>query len=281
MNKKGLVWFGIVLAVFVIAAVYTIHISQKIFDNNNDGYEVDGEEYVNDKYIETVLDAGEFIIADYIEGVVEFEESAIVEFEVSDKDKTEVKVHVGDKVKKNDIIYTCGDESVVASIDGEIIQIDKKDTIVIKLLDFKKSKIVVDVDQIRQTKINKNTKIQGAYNKSSGVELELLSVNPTIEEGKFRIELKNEFDVYENTKINVYIEYEKRENVLAVSKEYIKQDSNGKNYIMLIDDEGNVSNYYVSIGERSGDYYEILDAEELEGKKAVFDMKEKEINGLE
>lgn len=267
------------MACFAGLSWYVFTLTRNLYDDAEvEENLIDRRERPEDKYIEYTVRAGKFVVAETMDGYVMFDDDATSEIVIKNKEKIQMKVVTGEIIQKDDVLYLDGQKEVRSKVSGRVLEANQNSG-VIRILDFSKSKIVVYMPESRQEFLRNTTKIFGTYREKEKANLDLLQMVPYVEEGRFAVYLKNVFEVFHNTKIQIDVEYITKENVVAVPKEYVKADIEGKKYVLLLKEGGSVSKIYVNIGEESSTQYEILGAEILIGQSIVYDKKEAVLNG--
>lgn len=271
----------------IIIVLCLLALSTYIVKLTNDLYKSDREEIVleyYDSYIEKYtffhVEKGIFVVSDTVIGQVVFEEDAIQEYHADKTNVADVKVQVGQSVKKGDTLCISGKKTIIAETDGKIIDLDESDGVRISLLDYTKSYIVAHIPEGRQKKLCENTPITAQISGEEMVAVRLRSIEPIIDSNGFIIKMNNVFQTFENTLVKIHIEYEQKENAIVVPKEYVKFTSYGEAYVTVGNSsQEDITKHTVLIGDENNDSYELLGADALVGTEIVYDKKDLALNG--
>lgn len=280
--KKRFVLIVVLLSFICIFSFIIVGIATGILGMNEDEADLITINSENtDKYIQYELSKGTLDVNSELKGYVVFEQDAIIKVE-ENKANTDVKtnVKIGQYVNKDDILCINGENQIKSPVNGKILSINIKDRIMFDIVDYSKSYIKIMVDDTYQNKINSSTVIMGRFDDEEDMQLEILSISPIVEDGKFVITLKNQYYAFENSEIDITIRHETKQDVVIIPKEYINYDGEEKSYIRLLENN-KVNKKYVSLGSDSKDYFELINADVLVGKTAVVDKEKLMIEGNE
>lgn len=281
MKHKGVIIGFVLLGCIIGLSIYITKLTRGLFGDNDEGYEknIDRELKNEEKFVTYLVSPGLFIVSDTLLGEVIFDDDAIEDYDIEGARASDIKVTVGQMVRKNETLCSIGGNKITTKTEGIIVGIDLTDNKVIHVLDFSKSKVHASVPQKRQMLFHEAVQACGTYGQEKDVPLELVRIEPRVEADSFEVYFRNKFAVYENTKIEILITYMEKENVIFVPKEFVRADDNERTYVTVLEDNGKTSKYYVIVGEENAKDCELLEADELNGKKIVFDIKEAVING--
>lgn len=281
MKQKGLI-LGFVICVCLIGlTLYITKMTRNLFGEPDDEYEeeIDREEESKDKYVVYQVSPGLFVVSDTLTGEVVFDDDAVGKYTFDDAKESDIKVKVGQMVKKNETLGYSNGKSVVSKADGIVVDVKRGDACEIQLLDYAKSRIRVRVPQNRQTLFHAGVQVFGSYEKEENIPLELVKIEPRVDMDCFEVYFENKFSIYENTQVGISITYLEKEDTIFVPREFVKTETNGRQYVTVREDNDNTMKYYVIVGEENSRNYELLDAEELSGRRIVVDIKEAAIDG--
>ncbi len=281
--KKRIVILCVLLCVLCGMSFVVVGIATGLIGTKETAvYDLNIEDNNTDKYIQYTISEGSLDISEELEGNVIYDENAIKVIEqTAAKSNVEIHFGVGQKVNKDDVICTNGTTVIKAPVSGKIIDVKRDEKITITMVDYTQSVIKASVSEEYQDKVNSVTSIYASYNGAEEIAMEISSISPVIEEGVFDIFFVNKFEAFDNSKVKIRINYETKDNVVIVPKEFISFDNSKKAYIKIMNEYDEIKKIYVSLGSENSSTYELLDAYDLIGKTAVVDKEEIMIKGSE
>lgn len=279
--KKSIILIIILLSVFtgtsiIIAGVATGIIQKNKYEGNS--VKIAGDNNIN-KYVQYTIYCGSINIDEYLKGYVAFEDNTIVTInQEKSADIKEIYCKTGDMISKGSILYKYGNSEKLSPVEGKIINMDiTGENILVEILDYSKTKIIVQIPEKYQNIITSDTEVKGTYGEETSV-LKINNINPYINENMFQIVFDNNFKAYENSEIDITIHFATKENIVIINKECIKYNSANEPYINILNQDGCVIKEYIEIGCSGEGFCEILNGDYLLGKTAVIDKEELILN---
>ena len=99
-------------------------------------------------------------------------------------------------------------------------------------------------------------------------QLELLGIDATVDyNGEFSVEYLCPFRLVQGEKVSVKVVVSTISDAVVIPKGFVQKDYAGKTYIACGETAETTKNIYVTVGVESGENTQLLDAEELVGKK--------------
>lgn len=275
--KNRTAFFIIILLVVLIALfVITIFIAAGVFDKYD--VEIPNVPMIGnsqDLYTQFPIRRGNIEVFADLKGTVVYS-NGVLNIDVGESETAEILCQVGDETAAGEtILYTSDTDTYKSPTDGRVLAI--KDGI-ITILDYNASYITVNIPSQYQSDMNYRNPITATFHDES-VELAIHSISPGINQDCFEVSLRNPFRALDGSIVDIHISFETKENVIYVNKRWIHEDSDGKTYLNILDDDGTVSKTYVDIGVENGTDAEIRNSDELEGKIAVVSKGELMLQG--
>lgn len=268
----------IILLVILIGCSTTVvlmttGIISKGTNEDADSFEIyRSSKYMND-YVCTPLAKSNIDISENIKGIVVTNENTIKNYTVENiNNNFLLKVTVGQYVKKDEILYIDNNgKNVVAEKDMQILNIEKEKDFYMQAFIYSNTAISVSVDSKYQNSLR-----DIRYSIVAGeeiLELNMLSVESVVNEGRIRVLLDNPLDLLEQSEVEVEVKYGEIENAIDIKKDWVYFNDQKEPYVNVIDGDY-VYEVKLNVIEKTEDTY-IVDNEELDGCNIGYIIEEK------
>lgn len=268
----------IILLVILIGCSTTVvlmttGIISKGTNEDADSFEIYRSSKDMNDYVCTSLAKSNIDISENIKGIVVTNENTIKNYTVENiNNNFLLKVTVGQYVKKDEILYIDNNgKNVVAEKDMQILNIEKEKDFYMQAFIYSNTAISVSVDSKYQNSLR-----DIRYSIVAGeeiLELNMLSVESVVNEGRIRVLLDNPLDLLEQSEVEVEVKYGEIENAIAIKKDWVYFDDQKEPYVKVIDGDY-VYEVELNVIEKTEDTY-IVDNEELDGCNIGYIIEEK------
>lgn len=268
----------IILLVILIGCSTTVvlmttGIISKGTNEDADSFEIYGSSKDMNDYVCTSLEKSNIDISENIKGIVVANENTIKNYTVENiNNNFLLKVTVGQYVKKDEILYIDNNgKNVVAEKDMQILNIEKEKDFYMQAFIYSNTAISVSVDSKYQNSLR-----DIRYSIVAGeeiLELNMLSVESVVNEGRIRVLLDNPLDLLEQSEVEVEVKYGEIENAIDIKKDWVYFNDQKEPYVNVIDGDY-VYEVKLNVIEKTEDTY-IVDNEELDGCNIGYIIEEK------
>lgn len=258
----------IILLVILIGCSTTVvlmttGIISKGTNEDADSFEIYRSSKDMNDYVCTPLAKSNIDISENIKGIVVTNENTIKNYTVENiNNNFLLKVTVGQYVKKDEILYIDNNgKNVVAEKDMQILNIEKEKDFYMQAFIYSNTAISVSVDSKYQNSLR-----DIRYSIVAGeeiLELNMLSVESVVNEGRIRVLLDNPLDLLEQSEVEVEVKYGEIENAIDIKKDWVYFNDQKEPYVNVIDGDY-VYEVKLNVIEKTEDTY-IVDNEELDG----------------
>ena len=268
----------IILLVILIGCSTTVvlmttGIISKGTNEDADSFEIYRSSKDMNDYVCTPLAKSNIDISENIKGIVVTNENTIKNYTVENiNNNFLLKVTVGQYVKKDEILYIDNNgKNVVAEKDMQILNIEKEKDFYMQAFIYSNTAISVSVDSKYQNSLR-----DIRYSIVAGeeiLELNMLSVESVVNEGRIRVLLDNPLDLLEQSEVEVEVKYGEIENAIDIKKDWVYFNDQKEPYVNVIDGDY-VYEVKLNVIEKTEDTY-IVDNEELDGCDIGYIIEEK------
>ena len=268
----------IILLVILIGCSTTVvlmttGIISKGTNEDADSFEIYRSSKDMNDYVCTPLAKSNIDISENIKGIVVTNENTIKNYTVENiNNNFLLKVTVGQYVKKDEILYLDNNgKNVVAEKDMQILNIEKEKDFYMQAFIYSNTAISVSVDSKYQNSLR-----DIRYSIVAGeeiLELNMLSVESVVNEGRIRVLLDNPLDLLEQSEVEVEVKYGEIENAIDIKKDWVYFNDQKEPYVNVIDGDY-VYEVKLNVIEKTEDTY-IVDNEELDGCNIGYIIEEK------
>jgi|GEM_PF-5491346 hypothetical protein len=268
----------IILLVILIGCSTTVvlmttGIISKGTNEDADSFEIYRSSKDMNDYVCTPLAKSNIDISENIKGIVVTNENTIKNYTVENiNNNFLLKVTVGQYVKKDEILYIDNNgKNVVAEKDMQILNIEKEKDFYMQAFIYSNTAISVSVDSKYQNSLR-----DIRYSIVAGeeiLELNMLSVESVVNEGRIRVLLDNPLDLLEQSEVEVEVKYGEIENAIDIKKDWVYFNDQKEPYVNVIDGDY-VYEVKLNVIEKTEDTY-IVDNEELDGCNIGYIIEEK------
>jgi multidrug efflux pump subunit AcrA (membrane-fusion protein) len=261
----------IILGCSVTVVLMATGIIEKASNEDNDVIVFSDND--KDRYILYVLSKRTIDITENSKAVVSVSENAKKTYtEENVNGKFIVHVKVGEKVKKGNALYTDSNGTTInAENDLIITNINLTKNFMMEVFCYTDSKLVISIMDKYQDNID-NLVFTTKDDNDNEIVLELSRINPTVSDGRIEVELKNPFELMENSIVDVKVKYDKIENKISIPADYVFFSDTGKPYIHIIDGE-DVSDHFIDVYMNNDTEYIVNDG--LDGTTIGYTLEEK------
>ena len=183
---------------------------------------------------------------------------------IEDMQENGLLCKVGDTTTPDTVIYKASDKTMKAGINGLIIGINKN---VVSIIDYDSMHIVVNYPAKYIEMLRSFESVTAEVN-GEKKQLELLGIDATVDyNGEFSVEYLCPFRLVQGEKVSVKVVVSTISDAVVIPKGFVQKDYAGKTYIACGETAETTKNIYVTVGVESGENTQLLDAEELVGKK--------------
>ena len=251
----------------------TTGIISKGTNEDADSFEIYRSSKDMNDYVCTPLAKSNIDISENIKGIVVTNENTIKNYTVENiNNNFLLKVTVGQYVKKDEILYIDNNgKNVVAEKDMQILNIEKEKDFYMQAFIYSNTAISVSVDSKYQNSLR-----DIRYSIVAGeeiLELNMLSVESVVNEGRIRVLLDNPLDLLEQSEVEVEVKYGEIENAIDIKKDWVYFNDQKEPYVNVIDGDY-VYEVKLNVIEKTEDTY-IVDNEELDGCNIGYIIEEK------
>lgn len=273
--KKTVILIMVLLVLFSVSSLAIVGLATGILDKKDENdYVYQDASKEEDKYIQYVVETGTMEISEIIDGYIGYRDNAIVYVEAEKASEYEIYGKISDMVRKDDVLGLNGSKELKAPVDGKIVDIRiGEKVILIGVVDYAQSYIKVSIPEKYQNRITSSTVITGNF-QGNTEQLSIKGIVPAVSEGGYELDLNNPFDLYENTKVAVTVNFDVKERATILAKEAVRFNAEGKAYVNVLQEDGSTRKTYITLGEQNLTSYEITDGEELIGKTVVVNKEE-------
>lgn len=268
----------IILLVILIGCSTTVvlmttGIISKGTNEDADSFEIYRSSKDMNDYVCTPLAKSNIDISENIKGIVVTNENTIKNYTVENiNNNFLLKVTVGQYVKKDEILYIDNNgKNVVAEKDMQILNIEKEKDFYMQAFIYSNTAISVSVDSKYQNSLR-----DIRYSIVAGeeiLELNMLSIESVVNEGRIRVLLDNPLDLLEQSEVEVEVKYGEIENAIDIKKDWVYFNDQKEPYVNVIDGDY-VYEVKLNVIEKTEDTY-IVDNEELDGCNIGYIIEEK------
>lgn len=262
--KKSIVIVIVLLTILLCSSAMVVLMATGIIqkgDNTDNGIFIESSEN-NKSYVRTMLETGFVDITEELEGMVCASQQARTVYEIEKVNKT-FKLHtsVGNYVEKGSPLYTDNNGNVVSA------QTDVVVTDIISDVNFYMETFSYDDMKIKLYILDKyQNRIQDIVfttidENGETIELELSKIDSYVNDGRFGVELKCPFKVFENSTLKIIVKYDTVEGKTTIPIDYILFTKDNIPYVHLLkgEDEFDVEDYYLDVYSYNDEEYIVND----------------------
>lgn len=275
--KKSVVMILILLTIVLCSSAVVVMMATGIItkgsEDTDDSLIVEADNSDVNDYIRFQIWSGEVEIGENLTGTVVMLQEEKKNYTIEKiNDNFKLNVNVGDYVNIGEVLYTDNNgKEILAENNLRVTSIVKNSTFFMEVFLYDGSGIMVSIPEKYQNKLD-SMEFTTLNEEGEPISLELLSIDTTVAVGKVNLILKNEFDLFEASTVDVKAIYEVVSNKISIPKEFVFFDSYGQAYVHIIE-ENNVYDQNIDIFAETNDTYIINN--ELDGYTIGYKLEEK------
>ena len=172
--------------------------------------------------------------------------------------------NVGDITAPDTVIYKTDEKTVKAGINGLITGISNG---TVSIIDYDSMHIVVNYPAKYIEMLRSFESVTAEVN-GEKKQLELFSIDAVVDyNGEFSVEYLCPFRLVQGEKVSIKAVISTITDAVVIPKDFVQKDYAGNTYIACGETSDTTKNIYVTVGIESGEHIQLLNAEDLIGKR--------------